>query len=206
MLTRNRGGAVANRVAPFTPDFQERSSINAGAKRAIAACAAQLISDGDWIIMDAGSTVLYVADHLRARRLTVAVNSVFTANKLVDAPSVDLIQIGGFLHRPALCFVGELAIAHVDAMHFDWLFLGVNGVSETGISVNNTMEVGIKQKMIASADQVVVLADATKLGLRSLARIAPLSSVHKLVTDSSADPIALEALEQAHPEMEVLIA
>lgn len=206
MLRRNRGGAVANQTARFTPSFQERSSVNREAKQAIAEVAAGLVQDGDWIIVDAGSTTLYVADHFMTRHLTVAVNSVYTANKLIGAPNVDLIQIGGSLYRPSLCFVGKMASEHLDDLHFDRLLLGVNGVAETGISVNNTTEIGIKQKMIDCADQVIVLADSSKLGIRSLARIAPLARIHKLVTDTTASPTILEQLREAQPEMEVLIA
>jgi len=205
-VTRNHGGAVANRVARFTPAFQERSSVNREAKQAIAECAAGLVQDGDWVFLDAGSTALYVADHFLSRRLTVAINSIYTANKLVDAPNIDLIHIGGSLYRPSLSFVGKLAEAHLDELHFDRVLLGINGVSETGISVNNVIEVGIKQKMIDSANEVIVLADCSKLGIESLARIAPLDRIHKLVTNKGASHEILTRIRKAQPKLEVLLA
>jgi len=206
IIRRNRGGAVAHPVDRYTPAFQERSSVNQKAKQAIAATAATLVQDGDWVIVDAGSTTLYAIDHLKNRKLTVAVNSIYSANKLVDSPDVDLIQLGGSLYRPSLCFVGKLAASHLDDMHFDRVLLGVNGVSATGLSVNNTVEVGIKQKMIECANEVIVLADASKLGIRSLARIATLDQVHRLVTDTGASEEMLAPLREAHPRLEVVIA
>ena len=205
-LHRNRGGAVANPTARFTPAFQERSSVNREAKQAIAKKASDLVSEGDWLILDAGSTALYVADHFMKRQLTIAVNSIYTANKLVDAPNVDLIHIGGSLYRPSLSFVGKLAEAHLDELHFDRVLLGVNGVSETAISVNNVIEVGIKQKMIDSANEIIVLADSSKLGIKSLARIAPLDRIHKLVTNKGASHAILRRIRKAQPKLEVLVA
>jgi len=205
-LKRNRGGAVANPTARFTPAFQERSSVNCAAKQAIAKKVADLITEGEWLILDAGSTTLYVADHFMRRNLTIAVNSTYTANKLVDAPNVDLIHIGGSLYRPSLSFVGKLAEAHLGELHFDRILLGVNGISPNGVSVNNIIEVGIKQQMIDSATEVIVLADSSKLGIESLARISSLSRIHKLVTNKGASQTLLRGIRKAQPELEVLLA
>ena len=205
-MKRNRGGAVANPTARFTPSFQERSSVNRESKQAIAKKAADLVDEGDWLILDAGSTALYVADYFMKRELTIAVNSTYTANKLVGAPNVELIHIGGSLYRPSLSFVGKLAEAHLDELHFDRVLLGINGVSETGISVNNVIEVGIKRQMIDSANEVIVLADSSKLGIESLARIAPLDRIHKLVTNREAPREVLRRITKAQPKLEVLLA
>ncbi|UCF10577.1 MAG: DeoR/GlpR transcriptional regulator, partial [Candidatus Bipolaricaulota bacterium] len=156
-VTRNRGGAVANRVARFTPAFQEQSSVHREEKRAIAAAASRLIEDGDWLVLDAGSTTLYLADLLCKRHLTVAVNSVYSLNRLVDAPEVDLILVGGTLYRPAMSFGGELGEAFLDRFRFDKAVIGVNGFSPRGISVNNPYEAGIKRRMIERSECVMVL-------------------------------------------------
>jgi len=206
ILRRNRGGAVANPIDRYLPAFQERSSVNQAAKQAIAEAAVDLVRDGDWIIVDAGSTTLYAIDHFKHRRLTIAVNSVYSANKLVDAPHVELIQIGGILYRPALCFVGKLAASHLNELNFDRVFLGVNGIAPAGISVNNCLEVGIKQKMIECSSEVIVLADASKVGIKSLARIAPLDRVHMFITDRSATEDVLAPLREANPDLEVIVA
>lgn len=205
-LKRNRGGAVANRISRFTPAFQQQSSVNREAKEAIAAKAAETIRDGDRVVLDAGSTTLYLADHLCHRRLTLAVNSVYSMNKLVDAPNVDLILIGGTLYMPALSFTGELAEGFLDRLHFDKVLLGVNGVTQHGISVNNSQEAGIKRKMIERAECVVVLADSSKIGIESLVKIEPLNRVDVLVTERPIPAAVAKRLKNAHPRLEVLIA
>jgi DeoR family transcriptional regulator of aga operon len=205
-LTRNRGGAVANRVSRFTPVFQQQSSVNREAKRAIAEKAAETIRDGDRVILDAGSTTLYLANLLCHRRLTLAVNSVYSMNKLVDAPNVELILIGGTLYMPALSFTGELAEGFLDRLHFDKAVLGVNGVTLHGISVNNPQEAGIKRKMIERAECVVVLADSSKVDIESLVRIEPLDRVDVLITETPIPAPVSKRLKDAHPKLEVLIA
>ncbi len=206
MLTRNRGGAVANRVSRFTPAFQQQTSVNREAKQAIAAKAAETIRDGDRVILDAGSTTLYLADLLCHRRLKLAVNSVYSMNKLFDAPNVELILIGGALYMPALSFTGELAEGFLDRLHFDKAVLGVNGVTAHGISVNNPQEAGIKRKMIERAECVIVLADSSKIDIESLVRIEPLDRVDVLITETPIPAPVSKRLKDAHPRLEVLIA
>jgi DeoR/GlpR family transcriptional regulator of sugar metabolism len=205
-LTRNRGGAVANRVSRFTPAFQQQSSVNRDAKRAIAERAAALIQDGDRVILDAGSTTLYLADLLCRRRLTVAVNSVYSMNRLVDAPNLDLILIGGVLFKPALSFTGDLAERFLDGLHFDKAIVGVNGVSPRGISVNNPQEAGIKRKMIERAETVIVLADSSKIDVQSLVRIEALDRVHVLITEKRIRAPIAKRLRNANPGVEVIVA
>jgi len=205
-LTRNRGGAVANRLSRFAPAFQRQSSVNQEAKQAIAAKAAQFVRDGDRLILDAGSTTLYLADLLLHRRLTVAVNSIYLMNKLVEAPDVELILVGGTLYGPALSFTGELAEGFLDRLHFDKAILGVNGITPDGISVNNPQEAGIKRKMIERAECVAVLADSSKVGIESLVQVEPLDCVDVLVTERPISRTLAKRLKDAHPKLEVLIA
>ncbi len=204
MLKRNRGGAVATRVLRFAPAFQEKTSVHLREKKAIAERAAQLVEDGDRVIIDAGSTALLLARKLRDRNLTVMVNSVYALNELIGAPHIELITIGGSLYTSGMSFVGPLAEAFIEKIHVDKVFLGVNGISSKGISVNNVQEAGVKGKMLAAADRVIILADASKIGVNSFVFIAPLSRVHTLVTDSGAPPQRLKSLRKAG--MEVLVA
>jgi len=205
-LTRNRGGAVANRVSRFTPAFQQQSSVNRRAKQAIAAHAAALITDGDRVVLDAGSTTLYLADELCNRRLTIAVNSVYTMNKLIEARDIDLIVVGGTLFGPALSFTGELAEGFLDRLHFDVAVLSVNGVSERGISVNNQYEAGVKRKMIEQSDRVIVLADSSKIGLNSLVRIDALDKINIVVTEASIGEALKKKFARSNPHLEVVVA
>ncbi len=204
LIKRNYGGAVAPQVHRFSPSFQEQTSIHRQEKLAIARRAAELVEAGDTVILDAGSTTLFLARELRERELTVVVNSVYALNALVGAPKIELIVVGGSLYEPALCMVGPLAEAFLEQIHVDKAFIGVNGVSEQGISVNNAAEAGVKRRMVRAADQVIVLADHSKLGLDSFVSIAPLGQVDTLITDSKAPEEVLETIKEAG--VEVLVA
>lgn len=204
LLKRNHGGAVAPQVLRFAPAFQESTSVHLLEKQAIAERAAELIEDGDHLIIDSGSTALLLARRLRDRRLTVLVNSVYTLNELVGAPYIELITVGGNLYEPGMSFVGPLAEGILGKTHVDKVFLGVNGVTSKGVSVNNIQEAGIKAKMIAAANEVIILADASKIGVDSFAFLAPLDHLHTLVTNSDIAPQVLEELRESG--MEVLLA
>jgi len=193
-VKRNRGGAVAPRVSRFTPAFQERSSVHRDAKRAIAQRAARLVDEDAWVLLDAGSTTLFLAEELAARRLTIASNSVYAINLLVDAEDVSLLVVGGELYRPSLSYVGALAEAFLDHLHFDVLFLGTNGVTAKGLSMNNSAEAGIKRKMIDRAKHTVVLADRSKIGVSSQVIIAPLDRVDTLITNATCENTAVQEL------------
>ena len=204
ILKRNRGGAVAPQVLRFAPAFQEKTSLHRQEKERIAELAAQIVEDGEWIILDAGSTTLFLARRLRDRRLTVLVNSVYALNELVGAPNIELIAIGGSLYEPGLSFVGPLAESFLEGLHVDKAFLGVNGVDLRGISVNNAQEAGIKRRMINAAEEVIVLADSSKIGVSSFVTIAPLKRIHVLITDSGAPGELLQEFREAG--LEVLVA
>ena len=203
MLNRNRGGAVAPMILRFAPAFQEKTSVHLLEKQAIAKRAVELVENGDRVIIDSGSTSLLVARKLRHHNITAVVSSVYALNELIESPSVELITLGGSLYQPGMSFVGPLAEEFLDRIHVDKLFLGVNGVSPEGISVNNVQEAGIKRKMIAAADQVIVLADASKVGMNSFIFLAPLKQIHTLVTNSGISSESLETFYESG--LEVLI-
>ena len=91
-------------------------------------------------------------------------------------------------------------------MHFDKLLLGVNGVSERGISVNNFTEAGVKRMMVSRATQVIALADSSKIGVHSLVHLEPLDAVNMLITDRGTTDAQIRRLRKTHPGLEVLRA
>lgn len=204
VLRRNHGGAVATQVARFAPAFQEQSSVNLEAKQAIAQLAAQLPEDGDKVVIDAGSTTLFLARQLRDRELSLVTNSVYALNELVNAPRAELIVVGGVLFEPGLCFVGSLAECFLEGIVADIAFVGINGVSRRGISVNNALEAGVKQRMVRAGSRSVILADSSKLGMDSFLKIVPLAEVDTLITDNNAPPDVVDELRDAG--LEVLLA
>jgi DeoR/GlpR family transcriptional regulator of sugar metabolism len=156
------------------------------AKATIARRAAQLVSDGQVVVLDGGTTTLEVARALPERlRATVVTNSLPIALELADRSGLDIITVGGHVRSRSHVTVGAASVAALAAVRADVLFLGVCGLHpEIGISAVDSEEVEGKRAMIAGAAEIVGLADHDKLGTALPFVIAPLSKVTKLVTDA----------------------
>jgi len=204
MLKRNHGGAVANQVLRFAPDFLEKSSIHQKEKETLARAALELVQDGDRLILDAGSSTLALAHKLHGRELSVVTNSVYLLNELFNAPHIELIVVGGNLNQRNLCFVGPLAEDFLGRVHVDRAFVGINGISAQGISVTNVAEAGVKRKMIEAAEEVIVLADCSKIGTNSFVSVASLEKIDKVITGPGISAHHLTTLGKAN--VEVIVA
>jgi DeoR family transcriptional regulator of aga operon len=193
LLQRTHGGA---RVPPGANDvpYAIKARERQAAKAAIGRAAAALVKDGDSVILDSGSTVYEVAVNLVDRRdLTVIVNDLRIAHLVADIPSVRLLVPGGEQLTSNYALVADHAVSFVQELRVEWTFLGADAIDvETGITNTNTLEVPLKQAMIASARTALVVADSSKLGRRALVRVADLDQVHRIVTDDDLAPEVAE--------------
>jgi len=197
ILIRTHGGAVA-RVVESDADYGEREQAQRAEKDAIACVAASLVSPGETIFMDAGTTTAQLARHLHGKMgLTVITNSLYVLRELGGDEQIDLIATGGTVRQSTLSFVGSWAEQMIAHFHADRLFLAATAVDlERGLFNSNVYELGIKQQMIQNARHVILLADHTKFGNQSTVKIADLDVVHCVITDTgiaSEVPIALRA-------------
>ncbi len=155
-------------------------------KSAIASVAAALVSDGDSVVLDSGSTTYEVAVALREKSsLTVLTNDLRIAKFVASFPDVRLLVSGGELLGSVYTLIGDHAVRFMSHYSADWAFLGADAVDRfAGITNNNTLEVPIKRALIAAAAHTVVVADHAKFGQRALAKVAALDEVGTIVTDS----------------------
>ncbi len=156
-------------------------------RRDIARQAAKEVVAGDVILIDGGPSAGYLAEELRSHRdITVVTNSRRVIDILSDNPDVILISTGGALRRSTQVLVGPTTEATLGRLRADKLFLMVAGVSlDFGLSHTDISEVTVKQAMIRSAHQVILLADHTCFGHESMIQVAPASAAHKLITDDA---------------------
>ncbi len=198
LLRRVHGGAISVRGRSYEPPFLNRSGVNREAKERIGQAAAALIDDGDSVALDVGTTTLEVARHLVGKRnLTIVTPSFRIASLLVEHPHIRLILTGGILRPGELSLIGNLAEGAFSNFFVDKLFLGVGGIDlEVGLTEFNLEDAQVKQAMIRSAKEVIVVADASKFGQVAFAAVAPLDRVDRIITDSSLDPALVQALEQ----------
>jgi DeoR family transcriptional regulator of aga operon len=196
-MLRSHGGAV--RYEP-TQDYplKVKATIHRSEKARIGQAAAQLVKPGETIILDSGTTTAEVAKALireKLKPLTVVTNALNIANELADAQEISLIMIGGLLRTVSYSFVGPQAETMLGDLHANQLFLAVDGLDITnGPFTADVLEAQLNGQMMGVSKVVTVVADSTKLGRRSLFRIGPIESVHRLITDTHAPEDLTEAL------------
>lgn len=202
-LRRVRGGAIIPSRARFEPSWQEKEDEHADEKERIAEAAAALIGDGEAVILDAGSTTLRVARRLVHRHeLTVVVNDLAIAEVLAAAKNIQVVMIGGILRSSVGSVVGPIAVDVLRRFHADRLVLGANGVSlSKGITTPDLTQAETKRAMIEAAEEVILVADSSKIGVSSFAHVAPVSVIDRLVTDSGISPEDVKAFKDQEVEV-----
>jgi DeoR family transcriptional regulator of aga operon len=196
-LIRSHGGALRREVTEDMPLVQKQT-LRRGEKVRIAQAAARLVREGETIFLDSGTTTARIASRicrLPLRSLTVITNALNIAAALADQAHIRLIMTGGLLRQVSSSLVGPQAEQAVRGLRADRLFLGVDGLDpEIGLMTPDPLEAQLNALMIQVSQEVVAVADASKFHRRSLSVIAGVEKLHKLITDKSAPPEAVEAL------------
>ena len=213
-LRKVHGGAVLASSSAEEPGFEAKRGWEQPAKRAIAARAATLVEPRSAIGLSAGTTTWMLARNLQNRAaehgqsgLSVVTNSTTVADMLAAGGrpgEIGVVLTGGVRTRSA-ALVGPIADRAIGSLHVDRLFLGVHGMdAAAGFTTPNLAEAHTNEALIASARQVVVLADSTKWGTVGLADFGPLSVADVLVTDDGIPAQARRVLEEQVGELIVV--
>lgn len=175
-------------------------------RREIARLALQQIEPEDVILVDDGPVTRYLVEMMPSdRRVTVITNSQAILDLLKENVGVTLISTGGAYRRASQAFVGPTAENALKEFRADKLFLTADGLSLSfGLSHTNVSEVTIKQAMIRSAKEVILLADYTTFGEDSVVQVAPVSVIDKLITDDTLP--ASYRLELSRSGVKILLA
>lgn len=199
-VTRTYGGAVT--PGPFREqELGERLRIEQRAKASIGARAAEMVTDGATLFVDAGSTCAQLAEYLRDQEVTVLTRGLETAIMLASAPGVDVIVPGGQVASKSHGLVGPLTDLTIDRFVVDVAFLGADAVHPVnGVGEPSLPEAEVKERIAHRARTVVVLADATKLARPAVPAWAPLPRGWTLVTNET-DEEVLGAFRRAGVEV-----
>lgn len=186
-LQRIHGGAVSIESRLDEPLFDDKTTIASREKRRIAEAARSLVSAQDTVYLDGGSTVLELARLLCDRTdITVVTNSLRAAVEL-SGRGPRLFLLGGELRRLSQTVVGALSRPVAESLHLDKAFMGTIGFSlEYGMTTTDPNEAFTKNLVAARANQVILLADGTKLDKVSFAKAGAAGDVDVVVTDRSA--------------------
>jgi DeoR/GlpR family transcriptional regulator of sugar metabolism len=204
LLRRVRGAAVGMLTGEETP-YAARSRQRTEAKRRIGAAVAELIDDGETVVLDGGSTTVEVARRLTDRRMTVLPLSLHSADVLRSAAQVRLVLPGGDLRPGELAFVGPLTEHAFKVMRFDTLVLGCCGLSaRNGVSAHDLAEGAVKKAAVDASARVVAAVDSTKFGRTAFGRVCPAEEIDVLVTDEDAPSDEVSLLRDAGVEVRLV--
>jgi len=196
ILTKVHGGAILNQA--LIPDLAltEKERLQAKEKQRIARRAADLVKEGDVIILDSGSTTTFIARYLKLKEgLTIITSAVNIATELAASRN-EVILTGGFLQERSFSLVGPLAEDAIRRMTADRLFLATNGIDfDVGLTTPSVLEAKVNQLMIRAAAEVIVVADSTKFGRRSMAVICDVADVDRIITDKNVKPECVEKMK-----------
>ncbi|HEY8332618.1 MAG TPA: DeoR/GlpR family DNA-binding transcription regulator [Tardiphaga sp.] len=185
-VRRTYGGAILTGHAAETT-LEQRLAVQGKEKQAIARAALDLIVDGDTLILDAGSTVAAFGRLLQQRRLRIITNNLALLPFLAKASSIELIVLGGALRATSMSTMGPLATEALRRMTADRAIMSADGVVKgRGLCEADLEQVALKSLMMEQASEVIVLADAGKLGRAEQIAWAPLPPRWTLVTDAGA--------------------
>ena len=207
VIERVRGGACRQRAAVRPEADFSAFSVVAGQeskeKHSIARLACRQIEDGDVVALDIGTTVFAMCDHLRTRRITVVTASLAVVRALANAPSIDLVVMGGVLRSNYESMVGVLTESCFRQVRVDVAFLGAAGIRTDGSVLDSTpSEVPIKRAMLEISSRSWLLADHQKFPGSGFLEIASLHDFTGLISDVAPTPRQLDL--PADSRLEVL--
>jgi len=194
-LQRTHGGAILA-SGKGEGSFRQRMGENVAAKRLIAQKASALVSPGDTLFVDAGSTTLMLAEELAyVDQLTIITNSTQITKILGGQNSTRLFLIGGAYNGENSASYGQMAISQLARFRANFAFSTVGAIDIFGGAMDfDLQEAELARSMFARAEQTVVLADESKFNRVAPFEVAPFSEIDLVVTDSQPDEALYDAL------------
>lgn len=202
-IKRTHGGALLNDESIQELNFFQKKSKNFQAKEAIGLYAASLINDGETIIIDASTTTLQIAKHIKNKKINVITNSIDVIEELLDSPDIQIISTGGIVRSNTRAMVGPFADATVKNFIVDKAFMGANAIDiDYGFSSAHIIEVELKKAMINIAKEVIFLCESLKFEQIKLAKICDLDKVYCVITDKN---ISKDVLQKYKEILKVIV-
>jgi DeoR/GlpR family transcriptional regulator of sugar metabolism len=202
LVTRTRGGATAGHVSYDLP-LRYKTARHAPEKQRIGRAAAALVAPGSAVALNGGTTTSEVARALATRpdlqegsggpaAVTVVTNAMNIANELAVRQHIKIVVTGGVTRGQSYELIGPFATLVLADLTLDWAILGVDGLdARAGATAHHEGEASINNLMATRAEQVMIVADSSKLGQRAFARVCGLDEIDVIVTDRDASPAAL---------------
>lgn len=185
LLARTHGGAVLSEDTGVEAPLEIREGINIEGKNLIGKRAAGMVNNNDTIILDASTSSLYVAKHLKDKKgLTVITNAERIILELSGCEDITLISSGGILRKKSLSYVGRAAENAISNYYADKLFFSCKGFSpKKGFTDSNEQESDMRKTMIKCSEKTIFLCDRTKFDKVGYVNTARLEDIDTIITD-----------------------
>jgi DeoR/GlpR family transcriptional regulator of sugar metabolism len=201
LVTRTRGGAIAGQVSYDLP-LRYKTARHAAEKQRIGRAAAALVEPGAAVALNGGTTTSEVARALATRpdlaegtgapAVTVVTNAMNIANELAVRPHVKIVVTGGVTRGQSYELIGPFATLVLAELTLDWAILGADALdARAGAAAHHEGEASINHLMATRAEQVMIVADHSKLGQRAFARMCAVDEIDVIVTDTDASAESL---------------
>ena len=185
LASKTYGGAVAKHNSALDLPYNVREGVNVLEKQAISEKVAELISDGERIMLDSSSTALYVLKAIKSKKdLTIVTNSVKILLELADKQDWTVLSTGGMLKKGALSLNGSSAEKMINSYHVNTVICSCRGLDVTlGVTDSNENDSLIKQAMLASAERKILAVDSEKFDKKSFVKVCDAKDIDIIVTD-----------------------
>lgn len=195
LITREHGFAVLS----STDDIKGRLAWHYEEKRKIACLAADLVKDGDTIMIESGSCCALLAKALTEIRkgVTIITNSAFIADYIRRESDFQIVLLGGIYQQDAQVMVGPMVRQCAENFWVDRFFIGVDGWSaRTGFTNQDQMRAQAVRDMARQADQVIVLTESDKFTRHGTVPLNLKDRVSTVITDQSIGEDVRQELNQ----------
>jgi DeoR/GlpR family transcriptional regulator of sugar metabolism len=204
VLRKTHGGAVYLGGGQTLPPLEDRAASQLEEKRLVAKAAAERIRDGDSVLLDGGTTTLEVARLLVGRSVQIVTNSLPIASLFSSRHESDLVLLGGYVYPRTGVALGPWTVRMMEDIHVHQAVLSVGGITDKGLFNSNLLLVETERQMMRCADEVVVVADHTKIGRPALAFLCDLATIDTLIVDGGLDDEQRRLLDQT--DVRVIVA
>lgn len=196
-LERISGGAIQTVKNYYNMEFLNRKQENMQYKKAIAVAASNLVSDGETLMINSGTTTFFTAVELkRHKNLNIVTNSISVAIELGSYPTFRVILLGGEINVQYSFIYGTDAMTQLKNYKADKAILSVDGIrSDVGLTTYHAEEAVIDKMMMERSRKTIIVADYTKLGHESFSNIGAISSTHSWVTNDCVSKQQLEEIK-----------
>lgn len=198
LAIKSYGGAVLNEYSNIDLPFNVRKNQNVTAKQKIADLMKKLVRDGDRLMLDASSTVVYIAKALKEKKnLSVITNSLEILIELFDTPDFNVLSTGGVSREGSFALVGPQTDKMLKCYHVDKAIISCKGVDlEAGITDSDEMHANNKKTMLQSAKEKILVADSSKFGEVAFTQIIDLEDITTVVTDEKPEARWLQVFDE----------